>query len=102
MDSGTILWIKQLTNGDAFNLSCTLPDPAGRANCPKQNGPDFDFGASPILSSLPSGRRVLIVGQKSGIVYALDPDREGKLLWQVRLAEGGTLGGVQWGPRRRR
>jgi polyvinyl alcohol dehydrogenase (cytochrome) len=98
MDSGTILWIKQLTTGDGFNLSCTLSDPAGRANCPKQNGPDFDFGASPILSSLPNGRRVLVVGQKSGIVYALDPDREGKLLWQVRLAEGGTLGGVQWGP----
>jgi polyvinyl alcohol dehydrogenase (cytochrome) len=40
---------------------------------------------------------VLVAGQKSGIVHALDPDRDGELLWQTRVGEGGTMGGVQWG-----
>jgi polyvinyl alcohol dehydrogenase (cytochrome) len=43
------------------------------------------------------GRDVLIAGQKSGVVYALDPSNQGKLLWQTRVGKGGTNGGVQWG-----
>jgi polyvinyl alcohol dehydrogenase (cytochrome) len=39
----------------------------------------------------------LIAGQKSGVVSAVDPDRQGKILWQVRVGHGGSLGGVQWG-----
>src|ERR1051325_1361817 len=31
------------------------------------------------------------------MVYALDPDRKGDILWQVRVGQGGTNGGVQWG-----
>jgi polyvinyl alcohol dehydrogenase (cytochrome) len=41
---------------------------------------------------------MLIAGQKSAILYALDPDRAGELLWQTRVGRGGTLGGIQWGP----
>jgi len=40
---------------------------------------------------------VLLAGQKSGVVYALDPDRKGEILWQTRVGKGGTNGGVQWG-----
>jgi polyvinyl alcohol dehydrogenase (cytochrome) len=40
---------------------------------------------------------VLLAGQKSGVVYALDPDNKGALLWQTRVGKGGTNGGVQWG-----
>jgi len=98
MDSGKILWVKQLTKGDASNVACLQHDPGIRANCPEADGPDFDFGSSPILASLPDGRSVLVVAQKSGLVYALDPERGGELLWQVRVAEGGSYGGVQWGP----
>jgi polyvinyl alcohol dehydrogenase (cytochrome) len=50
-----------------------------------------------MLVSLGGGRRALIAGQKSGIVYALDPDHDGALLWQTRVGKGGKLGGVQWG-----
>ena len=32
------------------------------------------------------------------MVHALDPDREGEPLWQVRLGKGGVLGGIEWGP----
>ena len=94
LDSGKILWSKQMTEKDAYTAACRLPD---KTNCAESNGPDFDFGASPILTTLPSGRRMLVAGQKSGIVHALDPDRNGEVLWQTRVGRGGTMGGVQWG-----
>jgi polyvinyl alcohol dehydrogenase (cytochrome) len=37
------------------------------------------------------------VGAKSGMVYGLDPDHEGKILWEVKLAAGGPQGGIMWG-----
>ena len=94
MDSGSILWSRQFTAGDHWNLACVNPD---KANCPKDAGPDFDFGASPILASLPGGRRLLIAGQKSGNVYALYPDRQGKLAWKSKIGRGGLLGGIEFG-----
>ena len=94
MSSGKMLWWKQLTLNDRWNIACVAPD---KANCPRGPGNDFDFGSPPILKSLPDGRRVLIVGQKSGIVHALDPDHRGRILWQTRIAHGGPLGGIQWG-----
>jgi polyvinyl alcohol dehydrogenase (cytochrome) len=94
MKTGKRLWMRQMTANDAYTSACRLPD---RTNCPDVNGPDFDFGASPILVTLRNGRRALLAGQKSGIVHALDPDRKGEILWQVRVGKGGTMGGVQWG-----
>ena len=94
LDTGKILWSRQMTENDAYVAACRLPD---KTNCPDVNGPDFDFGSSPILVTLPNGKRVLIAGQKSGIVHALDPDQQGEVLWQVRVGKGGTMGGVQWG-----
>lgn len=92
--TGRILWSRQMTSMDAYTSACRLPD---RTNCPASNGPDFDFGSSPMLVNLPNGRRLLVAGQKSGIVHALDPDQRGKVVWQVRVGQGGTEGGVQWG-----
>jgi polyvinyl alcohol dehydrogenase (cytochrome) len=92
MDTGKLLWSRQLTAGDAFNLACPSND-----NCPEAKGPDFDFGCSPNLVTLPNGKRALIAGQKSGMVHALDPDQQGEVLWQTRVGKGGPLGGVQWG-----
>ncbi|MDA1185366.1 MAG: hypothetical protein O2930_12075, partial [Acidobacteria bacterium] len=60
-------------------------------------GPDFDFGQAPILSRAPDGRELLLIGQKSGIVWALDPTKEGEVVWQTRVGVGGLNGGVQWG-----
>jgi polyvinyl alcohol dehydrogenase (cytochrome) len=95
MDTGKMLWVRQLTEKDAWNVGCMQP---GLANCPKDAGPDFDFASSPILVDLPNGKHALIAGQKSGMVHALDPDREGEPLWQLRLGKGGVLGGIEWGP----
>ena len=94
MDSGKIVWSKQMTEKDAYTAACRLPD---KTNCADSNGPDFDFSSSPILLSLANGRRLLLAGQKSGIVHALDPDKGGEVLWQTRVGRGGTMGGVQWG-----
>jgi polyvinyl alcohol dehydrogenase (cytochrome) len=94
LDSGKILWSRQLTTGDAFTNACRMPD---KTNCPDSNGPDFDFGAPPILVSLPNARRALVAGQKSGVVHAIDPDKNGEVIWQTRVGKGGALGGIQWG-----
>jgi polyvinyl alcohol dehydrogenase (cytochrome) len=92
--TGKLLWAKQLTANDAYNTGCSTPQ---RTNCPEAAGPDFDFGQPPILVRLAEGKRALIIGQKSGMVHALDPDQNGKLLWQTRAGAGGALGGSQWG-----
>jgi len=92
MDSGKLLWSRQMTEGDAFTVACP-----GGDNCPEANGPDFDFGCSPNLVDLANGKRALVAGQKSGMVHAVDPDQQGEVLWQVRVGKGGSLGGVQWG-----
>ena len=94
LDTGRLLWSQQMTKGDAFNSSCPLPD---KTSCPDSDGPDFDFGASAVLVRLAEGRRALIAGQKSGMLYALDPDRRGERVWQSRVGKGGVLGGIQWG-----
>lgn len=95
LKSGKILWSRQITAHDTYNVSCYRSDPV---NCPAKQGPDSDFGSSPILRRLPDGKRILVVAQKSGIVFGLDPDDNGKILWQTRIGHGGPLGGVEWGP----
>lgn len=94
MSDGKMLWHRQLTPDDRWNIACVAP---GRENCPDQPGNDFDFGSPPILVTLSNGQRELIVGQKSGVVYALNPDRKGEIIWESRIGKGGPLGGIEWG-----
>ena len=94
LKTGELLWSSQLTEKDAFNTGCTVPP---RTNCPEAGGPDHDFGQPPILVGLGGGKRALVIGQKSGMVHAVDPDQKGKILWQTRAGEGSALGGSQWG-----
>jgi polyvinyl alcohol dehydrogenase (cytochrome) len=95
--TGRLVWSKQTTPGDAYNSSCGTD----KRNCPEENGPDHDFGSSAILTRLPDGRDILLAGQKSGMVYALDPGKKGEIVWQVRIASPGpnvaTSVGVLWG-----
>jgi len=89
LKSGQIVWSQQMTAGDVYS----------NGGCPDEGstcGPDFDFGSSALLVSH-QGRDLLIAGQKSGVVYALDPDAKGKILWQARVGKGGITGGIQWG-----
>src|SRR4029077_8204660 len=50
-----------------------------------------------ILAHLGTGRDLVVAGQKSGVVYALDPDRRGEQVWRYRAGGGSGLGGIQWG-----
>ena len=94
LKTGELLWSKQLTENDAFNTGCSTPQ---LTNCPDAKGPDFDFGQPPVLVSLGGNSRALVIGQKSGMVHALDPDKNGAVLWQTRVSAGSPLGGSQWG-----
>jgi polyvinyl alcohol dehydrogenase (cytochrome) len=94
LKTGRVLWSTQLTSNDVFNNACSIPIPG---NCPATHGSDYDFGQPPILLNLRAGKRALVIAQKSGMAYGLDPDAKGKMLWQTRVGNGGVLGGSQWG-----
>jgi polyvinyl alcohol dehydrogenase (cytochrome) len=94
MDSGHLLWSRQFTADDAYNFACGAPD---KTNCPRDPFIDADFGSSGILRSLSGGKRILVASDKSGIVYGLDPDQQGKILWKQKIASGGVNGGFMWG-----
>jgi len=91
---GKVLWVQQTMSDDAWNGACVTL--TSRANCPEESGPDADFGAPPILVRH-GGRDLILAGQKSGYVYALDPDNQGQIIWQNLVGRGGTMGGIHWG-----
>ena len=100
LDTGKIRWVNQIMP-DVWILGCDQqstgnPEAGENPNCPENVGPDFDFSASPALVTRSDGRDVLVVTQKSGVGYALNPDRRGKLLWEYRWGRGSPVGGV-WG-----
>jgi polyvinyl alcohol dehydrogenase (cytochrome) len=92
--TGSVRWMRQVTPNDVYLNGCrpNAPNP----NCPDVNGPDVDFGSPPMLARA-NGRDVIVIGQKSGIGYGMDPDKQGEVLWRYRAGEGGTLGGMEWG-----
>ncbi len=90
MKTGNIAWSRQVSPKDVFNAQCAR---GGDKEC----GPDHDFAAPILFVHAPDGRELLIAGQKSGVVSALDPADQGKVLWQTRVGVGGSSGGVQWG-----
>jgi polyvinyl alcohol dehydrogenase (cytochrome) len=90
--SGAIRWMRQVTPGDVYISNCR----PGNANCPETMGPDHDFGSPPALARI-GERDLLVIGQKSGMAFAMDPDRKGELVWQYRAGQGGVLGGIEWG-----
>lgn len=93
INDGHILWSSQVTPNDTFVIGCK----PGVENCPDDVGPDYDFGNSPILRTLGGGRRILVLGQKSGVAYGVSPDEKGKVVWQFRAGKGSALGGIEWG-----
>lgn len=92
LTTGEMLWKQQFLANDAWNTACESPFDG---NCPSERGEDLDFGAPPILIDV-NGKDIILAGQKSGHVYALDPDRNGELLWKDRPGTGGKLGGIHF------
>ena len=91
LKTGAMVWAQQLAPNDVYGCR------NGEPNCGTEQGPDYDFGASPALTRLADGREVLVAGQKSGTGFALDPDNGGKKLWEYHAGQGGALGGIEWG-----
>jgi polyvinyl alcohol dehydrogenase (cytochrome) len=94
LKTGAIKWRHQVTEKDNFVMGCGPTSASG--NCPTPMGPDYDFGATPILMNVGGGKQVLVAGQKSGIVYGMNPDT-GALVWKTIVGMGSALGGVEWG-----
>ncbi len=93
LKTGALRWARQMMPGERDVFGCT----PGELNCALKAGPDFDFGASPVLVTVSPGRDLIIAAQKSGVAYALDPDRKGQQVWRYRAGGGSGLGGIQWG-----
>jgi len=93
MKTGKVRWRNQVTTNDNFIVGCS--GPVKVANCPTPTGPDFDFGATPILFKH-GNKQILVAGQKSGMVYGVDPDT-GRTLWKTAVGAGSPLGGIEWG-----
>ena len=91
LKTGEMRWAHQLTPNDFFGCA------AGEVNCVDRPGPDFDIGAAPALATLAGGRTLIVVAQKSGVTYAIDPDHKGAQVWRYRAGGGSGLGGTQWG-----
>lgn len=94
MNSGQMLWSRQFTGNDSYNFACGAQD---KTNCPKDPFIDADFGNSGILRTLANGKRILVISDKGGTVYGVDPDQQGKILWKQKIASGGVNGGTMWG-----
>jgi len=94
LDNGVIKWVQQTMSGDAWNGACVTL--FSRSNCPENNGPDADYGAPPILVNS-NGKDLILAGQKSGKVTAMDPNNDGAIVWQQQVGRGGTMGGIHWG-----
>lgn len=92
--SGAIRWHTQLIAGDQWAMGCQATNPDNPA-CPATLGPDYDFSATPILARAGS-RELIVLPQKSGTAYALDPDHQGALVWKTVFGQPSGLGG-QWG-----
>ncbi len=106
INTGKLLWVYQAQANDAFLGGCFGPNKTD--NCPSENGPDLDIGNSPILRTLSNGKRVLVAATKDGNVIALDPDRNGAVVWKTNVAPSdpnakgpdafmARLGGIVWG-----
>ena len=81
LTDGKPRWFTRLAAGDA-----------------RKTDEDRIFGNSPILRQMTSGRQVILAGQQAGLVYGLDPDHAGAVLWRTRVATGGEADGVEWSP----
>jgi len=93
LESGRMLWTKQATAGDNWLPGC----PNGPL-CPENDGDDYDLASSPALVTV-GGKDLIVVGQKSGTLWGLDPENNGNVVWQQKLGQGGGLmGGIMWGP----
>ena len=108
IDTGARLWVKQVMANDSYVRDCpgiwrpNVPTDDKSETCPDDLGPDMDFGNAPMLRSS-DGRDLIVIGQKDGHVWALDPDKKGEVVWSRQAGLGldpkspGGGGAIMWG-----
>lgn len=98
LEDGEIRWTFQATANDIFLAGCRRRGERS-PNCPPEYSVerDVDFGASVIIAEQPDGSDLLLAGQKSSDVWALDPDNQGQVVWHWNNGVGTANGGVHWG-----
>jgi polyvinyl alcohol dehydrogenase (cytochrome) len=69
-----------------------LPPPPPHYYCSDAKGPDWDFSAGVMLVDA-QGKDLVVAGQKSGVVWAFDPDQKGQLIWKSDISRGEILFG---------
>jgi polyvinyl alcohol dehydrogenase (cytochrome) len=94
MASGRIAWSIQIEANDAWNGGCVSPNTA--VLCPKQHGNDLGVGANTVLATTSDGRDLVVAGDKSGWVVAVDAE-SGAVAWKSKVGRGGMLAGVHFG-----
>jgi polyvinyl alcohol dehydrogenase (cytochrome) len=105
LETGRRLWTKQLMSNDSYVRDCpgkyrpNIPTANKSETCPDDLGPDMDFGNAPILRKLRDGRMLIVIGQKDGHAWALDPAKQGSVVWDRMVGAGldNGGGGMQWG-----
>ena len=103
METGRQRWVKQVMANDSYVRDCPgkyrpqVPKDNKSETCPDDLGPDMDFGSSPILRRTAEGRTLIVIGQKDGHVWALDPDRDGAIVWSRQVGLDGGGGAIMWG-----
>ena len=97
LKTGKVMWSVQDTEADAWLSGCGGEIKSENCLPPSEIGPDYDFGASPILKTLTNGHRILVAGQKSGMVWGHDPDRDGTVVWKAQLVKKLALGMITFG-----
>jgi polyvinyl alcohol dehydrogenase (cytochrome) len=104
LKTGRRLWAKQVLANDHYVRDCpgiyrpNVPKDNKSETCPDDLGPDYDFGNAPILRTA-GGKTVIVIGQKSGDAWGLDPDKKGDVVWTRQLGLGfeNGGGGMMWG-----
>jgi polyvinyl alcohol dehydrogenase (cytochrome) len=105
IDTGKRLWVRQVMANDSYVRDCpgiyrpNVPKDSKSETCPDELGPDMDFGNSPILRARPGGKTMIVIGQKDGHAWGLDPDKQGEVMWSRQLGLGWENGGggMMWG-----
>ena len=122
INTGKVLWVTQAMHGDVWHTGCPQgpssaghpprsahrrpgPPPPARGEDRHAAGPTtitvrmkkkIPIGISlpaTILVDQPNGRSLVVAGQKSGGVWALDPDNKGAVVWYSDISRGQILFG---------
>ena len=88
METGKKAWWTQLVPMDRHPGGCGREPEEQRLNCPGYvDDPDDDPSGAPVLYTAENGQRIIIQGQESGRITALDPDNDGAVLWVAQAGD---------------